>query len=210
MSVTLNNQPVRAEISIGDLGTIKTPDVLSFSVRRARSQMCATFQASIKVDADELKSSIDVLDSGVVIKAGLKGNLKTIFTGKIYSCIINPVKTDASKVMLNLSGKDVLSRLEGQKINRRVTTYRDGSNPPERIGYITSILRKNTAIRQDFPTKMYDADPQSLVGDLPPDRLIRVIDAYIESKLLDRSVPTKYPGEIKAKIVERGGVPVEG
>jgi len=203
MTVTLDKQAVRAEISIGDLFTVKTPNVVSFSVRRARSQMCATFQTSIKVDVDELDTSMDLLDKGITIKAGLKDSIKTIFTGKIYSCVVNPVKTDASKVMLNLVGKDVLSRLEGQKINRRVTTYRNGDSPPERIGYITSILRKNMPIRQKFPTKMHDSDTQAM-NVLPPDRLIKTIAAYVESEILDRSIPTKYPGEISAtKEVEK-------
>ena len=209
MSVTLDKQPVRAEISIGNLGTISTPNVVSFSVRRARNQMCATFQTSVKVDSDELRSSIDILDEGVIIKAGIKGNLKTIFTGKVSSCSMNPIRTDASKVMLNLSGKDVLSRLEGQKINRRVTTYRDGNTPPGRVGYITSILRENIPIRQNFPTKTYTSDP-AVVNDLPAERIIKTIDAYIESRGLDRNVSTKYPGEIIVTVVERGGQSVGG
>jgi len=207
MSVTLSKQPVRAEISIGDLGTIKTPNVVSFSVRRARNQMCATFQASIKVGADELKSSIDILKEGVVIKAGTKGHLRTIFTGKVSSCVINPVKTDASKVMLNLSGKDVLSRLEGQKTNRRVTTYKDGDTPPERIGYVTNILRKNTPIRQRFKVKYYSKDPK-VVHTLPDERVVKTLDAYTPE--LDRNIPGKTSGGIEYTVVERGGQPVGG
>jgi hypothetical protein len=207
MSVTLDKQSVRAEISIGDLGTIETPNVVSFSVRRARNQMCASFQASIKVNADGLKSSIDILDEGIIIKAGTKGHLRTIFTGKVSSCVINPVRTDASKVMLNLAGKDILSRLEGQKINRRITTYKDGTNPPERIGYITNILRKNTPMRQKFETKYYTKDPKA-VHTLPDERIVKTVDAYTPE--LDRNVPGKISGSIKYTIVERGGTPVGG
>jgi len=207
MAVTLNNQPVRAEISIGSLGTIKTPDVVSFSVRRARNQMCATFQASIKVDSDELSSTKEILSTEIVIKAGLRDHLKTIFTGKIYNCVINPVRTDASKIMLNLTGKDVLSRLEGQKINRRVKTYRDGSKPPERIGYITNILRKNVPIRQKFPTKAYTKDPFALYG-IPDERVVKTSDAYISG--LDRNIPKETVGGIEYSIVERGGESVGG
>jgi len=180
--VTLDNQAVRAEISIGNLGTIKTPNVVSFSVRKARNQMCATFQASIKVDSDELSSTKEILSTEIVIKAGLKNRLKTIFTGKIYNCVINPVRTDASKVILNLTGKDVLSRLEGQKINRRIKTYRDGTNPPERIGYITSILRKNVPIRQKFPTKIFSDDPVAS-NYLPDERVVKTLKAYVEQEV---------------------------
>ena len=200
MSVTLDKQPVRASILIGDLGTIETPNIVSFSVRRARNQMCATFQASIKVDVDELNSSIDILNEGVVIKAGIKGNLKTIFTGSISSCIVNPIKTDASKVMLNLSGKDVLSRLEGQKINRRVTTYRDGDNPPERMGYVTNILRKNTPIRQKFKPKYYSKDPKAVLT-LPDERVVKTLDSYAPE--LDRRLTGETSDGIQYIIVER-------
>jgi len=207
MSVTLNNQPVRAEVSIGSLGTIKTPDVVSFSVRRSRNQMCATFQASIKVDADELSSTKEILSTEIVIKAGLKSHLKTIFTGKIYSCVINPIRTDASKVMLNLAGKDVLSRLEGQKINRRITTYRDGSNPPERIGYITNILRKNVPIRQKFKTKLYSKDPKVIYG-IPAERIVETLKAYIPE--LNRNIPKDTASSITYTVEERAGTPVGG
>ena len=207
MSVTLEKQPVRAEISVGDLGTIKTPNIVSFSVRRARNQMCATFQASIKVDSDDLSSSIDILNEGVIIKAGIKKHLKTIFTGKVFSCVINPIKADASKVMLNLFGKDVLSRLEGQKINRRVTTYRDGEKPPERIGYVTSILRKNVPIRQRFETKYYQKEP-NVSHVLPDERVVKTIDAYASE--LNRNVPGETSDGIKYTIVERGGQLIGG
>jgi hypothetical protein len=207
MAVTLDNQPVRAEISIGNLGIIKTPDVVSFSVRRARNQMCATFQVSIKVDADELSSTKEILSEKIIIKAGLRGRLKTIFTGKIYNCIINPVRTDASKVMLNLVGKDVLSRLEGQKINRRIKTYRDGTTPPERIGYITGILRKNVPIRQRFPTKYYSPDPKAVLT-WPDERIVKTADAYVSE--LNRNIPGETSGGIEYIIVERGGAPTGG
>ena len=207
MVATLDHQPVRAKISIGSLGSIETPDVVSFSVRRARGQMSATFQVTVKVDADELSSSTEIISSEIVIEAGLKSSLKTIFTGKIYSCIINPIRTDASKVMLNLSGKDVLCRLEGQKTNRRLKTYRDGATPPERTGYITTILRKNIPIRQEFPTNIYTADPTGLA--MNPEKQIVHTELYQAVrnivKELNREKDTKNSGDVSAEITERGG-----
>lgn len=157
----LTKQKIRAEILFGGM-TIETPNVMSFNVRRARGQMCATFSASVKVSSSITATDIDA--SEIIIKAGSEGNLKTIFTGKIFKCTATPIRTDASKIMLNLSGKDVLHRLEGQKINRRVTTYRDGTTPPQRWGVVTSVTRENTPIKQKFKTKVASHEPVARTG----------------------------------------------
>ena len=207
MSVSLDNQPVRAEVYVGDLGTISTPYVVSFNVRKSRGQMCSTFQASLKIDIDELASTTDVINENIIIKAGLRGSLKTIFTGKVFSCVINPVRTDASKVMLNLTGKDVLCRLEGQKINRRIKTYRDGSDPPGRVGYINSVSRKNIPIRQKFKTKLFTDDPTCINTNLD-ERVIKTFKAYTDSVVdqkvreISRSI---IGSDIQSQVIERGG-----
>ena len=161
MAVTMVNQPVRATISFGGL-IVNTPNVVSFNVRRARGQMCATFTASIRVSSSYLASSRDVVNASIVIKAGFKGSERTIFTGKIFKATINPIRTDASKVMLSLSGKDVLHIMEGQKINRRIKTYRDGEKPPERWGLINSITKENTAMKASFPVKLTSRRPKAV------------------------------------------------
>ncbi|MHA1409734.1 MAG: hypothetical protein ACTSQY_05430 [Candidatus Odinarchaeia archaeon] len=159
MAVTMERQAVRATISFGDI-TVETPDVVSFNVRRARGQMCATFTASVKILSTRLSDSRDVLDAELVIKAGFKGNERTIFTGKIFKATVNPIRTDASKVMLSLSGKDVLHVMEGQKINRRVKTYRDGEKPPERWGLINNITKDNSIMRASLPPKVTSHTPK--------------------------------------------------
>lgn len=164
---TIENKAIRATISFSGL-IVHTPNVISFNVRRARGQMCATFSASIKVDSNYLSGTRDVINASIVIQAGFKGAQKTIFTGKIFKATINPIRTDASKIMLTLSGKDVLHLMEGQKINRRVKTYRDGTNPPERWGLITNITKENTTARSSFPVKLTSRRPQVVKGiDLP-------------------------------------------
>jgi hypothetical protein len=105
---TIEKQKVRAKIKFGNI-TVETPDVVSFGVNRSRNQMSATFSASVKIGYDEIGSSIEVLAETIVIEAGLKNNLNTVFTGQIEKCIVNPVRTDASKVILNLSGRDVIA-----------------------------------------------------------------------------------------------------
>jgi len=157
----LTKQKIRAEISFGGI-TVSTPDVMSFNVRRARGQMCATFSASVKVSSSFESTNLDT--SEIVIKAGMSGNLKTIFTGQIFKCTATPIKTDASKIMLNLSGKDFLCRLEGQKINRRVTTYRDGTTPPQRWGVVTAVTRENTPLKQKFKTRVASYEPVVRTG----------------------------------------------
>jgi hypothetical protein len=161
MAVTMENQPVRATISFGGL-IVNTPNVVSFSVRRARGQMCATFTASVRVSSSYLASSKDVVNASIVIKAGFKGAQKTILTGKIFKATINPIRTDASKVMLSLSGKDVLHIMEGQKINRRIKTYRDGEKPPERWGLINSITQENIGMKSSFPVKLTSRRPKAV------------------------------------------------
>ena len=115
---SITRQKIRARITFGNI-IVETPDVLSFNVRQQRGQMSATFSASVKVDHDDIRSGTEVVASTIVIEAGLLNNLNKIFTGKIYKCVINPVRTDASKVVLNLAGRDILSVLEGQKVNRK-------------------------------------------------------------------------------------------
>jgi hypothetical protein len=165
MAVTLEKQKVRAKITIGS-EVMETPDVVSFRVSRARGQMSASFSATVRVDYDLLASTTDWLAEEVVIEAGEKPLLRTIFTGVIYKVAVNPIRTDASKVMLSLSGRDKMSVMEGQKINRRVKTYRDGSTPPERWGSVTSVLKHNTPHKQKFPVKVWT--PKDLgVNELP-------------------------------------------
>jgi len=166
MVTTLDKQPIRAVIQIGKGSissiTVQTPNITSFRVTRSRGQASATFSASVKVDNDEAKNLENIADSKIEIKAGASrsftSGLNTIFTGIIYKCIVNPVRTDASKVMLNLTGKDNLSILEGQKINRRLVTSRSGDDPPQRWGIVSNIVKQHTPIRQRFPVKVYQKD----------------------------------------------------
>jgi len=188
---TIEKQKVRARIELGSI-TAETPDVVSFSVTRARNQMTANFSASIRIGYTEIDSSTALLAETIVIKAGLKNNLRTIFTGKIEKCVVNPVRVDASKVMLNISGRDVLAVLEGQKINRRLKTYRDGSSPPERWGVVSSVVKHNTPTIQKFKEKIYDKKPK-VTNRKPEFPLYITPDAFDVNK----GVPTRVFGGIE-------------
>lgn len=196
---TIEKQAVRAEVLLGSISAprlkIETPDVMSFNVKKARGQMSADFSASLKVNYDEFTSSTSLLTEYIVIRAGFKDHLKTIFTGYIYKCMINPVKTDASKVVLSLSGKDVLSILEGQKINRRLKVNREGDEPPERWGVVSSIKKHNTISKQSIPAKTYTNKKLSVL-DLITTFVIKAPDAFALENKLKKELLYKVKGTL--------------
>jgi len=178
-------QEIRAKITIGDL-VIETPDVVSFNVTRARGQISASFSASVKIGHDKVSDSIDVLDKGIIIEAGVANNLKRIFTGIVYKCTINPIRTDASKVILNLSGRDVMSVMDGQHINRRVKTYRDGKNPPERWAAVTAVVKRDIPQSMKFPVRLIDKKTKA-VDKMPFIPSYTINDEI--AKPIDRNIP---------------------
>ncbi len=180
---TIQGQKVRAKVTIGGGIVVVTPNVVSFNVRRARNQMAATFSASLKIPY----TTANDIGADIIIEAGLKGRLNKIFTGTIEKSTINPIRTDASMVMLNISGRDVLAALEGQKINRRVKTYRDGSDPPERWGVINSVIKHNTSKMEKFPVNIIDHKPKA-VQTLPVLPLDTTPPAYdVDRTILDKT-----------------------
>lgn len=196
---TLEKQPIRAEINIGDKYIVRTPNVMSFNVTRTRGQASAQFSASVKVSYADISSSSSLVNSTVIIKAGEAtsfGSLPTVFTGIVYKCIINPIRTDVSMVMLNITGQDVLSILNGQKINRRLVTRRDGSLPPQRWGIVNNITKQHTPSRQKFPDKVYSKNPMVVV-DWQGNYSVSTPDAY----KLDTNPIRKRSWEVKGGLV---------
>jgi hypothetical protein len=188
---TLTRQKVRAQVEIGGL-IVRTPDVVSFNVRRARGQMVGTFSASVKVDYNDTSG---VIGSKIVIRAGLEGSLKTIFTGRVFRSTINPVRSDASKVMLNLSGKDVMADMEGQKINRRVTTYVDGTTSPDRWGVVNSVIKQSTPVMEKFKEIIVDKKPKAAL-ELSKIPVIHTPDANRVTTDINRAVDDKNSSTI--------------
>jgi len=180
---------------------VETPNVVSFNVSRSRGQMSATFSASIKVPHDDIDN---LVNSTILIEAGTLdgGGIRPIFTGTIERIVVNPVRTDASKIMLNLSGRDVLYVLEGQKVNRRVTTYRNGDNPPERWGAVTEVLRHNTGRLERLPIKV-NSNTAKAVQNLPQNTLDQTPNLFQIKQALDGTLPKKTYGAIEiTKTVE--------
>ncbi len=110
-------EKIRARISFGSL-VFETPDVLSFSVNRARSQLAASFNCSIEVPA----TTVFPVDQEVVIEAGTVDNIRQIFTGQVRQITINPSFEDAASYVVNMSGQDKFQELEGKTFSRRQRT----------------------------------------------------------------------------------------
>lgn len=113
---TIDVVKVRAEISIGNTLRCETPYVGAFNVTKSRGQF-STFSAQLKVNSSVMDSNFS--GDNVVVKAGVYGNLNTIFTGIIKKATMTPCFDDPSYVMLNLQGTDILSYLVGKKYTRR-------------------------------------------------------------------------------------------
>ncbi len=112
MSIT--NVPIRAYIDFGSL-TIETPFILSFNVTKTRNSK-STFSASLKILSTELNS---LSSNEVTIRAGTVTDQQTIFTGFVLSTRPSICFDDPNYTILNVSGSDVLYKLEGQKYTRR-------------------------------------------------------------------------------------------
>lgn len=105
---------IRARVVFGGM-TVATPYILSFNVTKTRNSK-STFSASLKVLSSDLGS---ITDNQVVIYAGEKGREIKIFTGYILSSRPSICFDDPNYTILNISGSDILYRLEGEKYTRR-------------------------------------------------------------------------------------------
>lgn len=106
---------VRATIQVGGL-VVKTPYILSFSVRKARNQR-STFDASLKVPYTQLSGNNTGGD--VIVSAGTEANEIVIFTGILKTITLTPCWEDPGYTIMNVGGVDVLYKLENKKYTRR-------------------------------------------------------------------------------------------
>ena len=107
---------IRAKIE-GAGFSVETPYIQSFSVRKVRNDI-SSFNASIKVNRESFPDD-GSLTGEIVISAGVKDNLKKIFTGIVRKANISPCWNDPTYVILSISGEDILSELKNKKITRR-------------------------------------------------------------------------------------------
>lgn len=217
MTATVTTQKVRAKIEIGNADNsdspimeIFTPDVVSFNVSRKRGQKSATFSASVKVPYNTFLIGSPVSANTIRIYAGVKSanydqedpsyaewNLKRIFTGYIYQMVVNPIRTDASKIMLNLSGSDTFSIMDGQNITRRIAAKKMSG----RFGVVTGIISSNSSKPMRFlnkPTDTANLTPNLISKD--PSDYIKTPGAFDTS--VDRSGGLGVMSGLTAEIVE--------
>ncbi|RLB84881.1 MAG: hypothetical protein DRH15_04195 [Deltaproteobacteria bacterium] len=191
----LTRQKIRARISFGNID-VSTPNIMSFHVTRQRGQASATFSASIKIDSSGFFSSNAIIGDSIVIEAGTSGSLRTIFTGKIYKCTVNPIRTDASKIMLNLAGSDVISVMQNQHITRRVKSYKDGTRAPERWAAVTQVTHPYIEIIKKWPNRIVSPKKAAANLNYMPGMGDVVYTPTIDmsDKLVDRSVLSPSEG----------------
>lgn len=105
---------IRARIEVGNF-TIETPYILSFNVNRTRGQV-STFDARIKIAEEDVA---DMTGGPIKIYAGSNYARNLIFTGIVKKATMSPCFDDPHFVLINLSGADGLSLLQGKKYTRR-------------------------------------------------------------------------------------------
>jgi hypothetical protein len=89
--------------------------VLSFNVDKVRGQ-AGTCSMSLRVYKGQASFSSG---GDIRISAGANGAMNTIFYGFIKSITISPCRENPSFVIMNITGVDVLSKLDGKKYTRR-------------------------------------------------------------------------------------------
>jgi len=118
MALGITMVKIRATISVGNF-SVSTPYVVRFDVNKSRGQI-STFDARIKVHYDKTV----LTGSQLQIRAGSLGHEKLIFSGIVKKATITPCFDDPQYVMMDLSGADVMSLLQGKKFTRRCKASR--------------------------------------------------------------------------------------
>lgn len=111
-------EKIRARVKINDY-IIETPYVKSISVNKSRSSNIGTFSATIELPVNV---NIGTTSGQVEIYAGTKNNYlkRRIFTGVIRQVVANPCPGKPNYMLLNISGRDMMYKLENKKFSRRI------------------------------------------------------------------------------------------
>ncbi len=137
---------VRAEIYMGTQLIAKTPYVISFNVNKSRGQQSTSFNVTMELLAGTTFNSGQML----TIKAGLKGNLKSIFTGVVEKTSVHPAHAKPTYYSITIEGQGVLSKLENKTFSRRLKSDGQGmfclitsgpSNRPDRGRTLDKVIR---------------------------------------------------------------------
>lgn len=114
----IEQKKIRAKIELGIGLTVETPFILSFNVNKSRGQI-GTFSASLKVSGADVSGNL--AGGSVAISAGVNSASTPIFFGIVKRATISPCFEDPSYVIINISGSDVRTLLDGKKYTRRST-----------------------------------------------------------------------------------------
>lgn len=152
----ITQEQIRAEIWMGSMLLAKTPFVTSFSVNQSRSQVSHTFSVTF----DMIVGLSFPLGENIEIKAGTRGNLRTVFSGVLESTSASPSYGKPSYFSVTLAGRGVLSGLENKKFSRRLRSAGQGlfclitggsANRPQ--AYTSLAKRGNTGNQQTIVSK---------------------------------------------------------
>lgn len=120
--VPITLEKIRAEVWMGSMLLARTPFVQNFSVSKSRNQISNTFNVTF-----EMVAGLSFpLGENLEIRAGTKGNLKTVFTGIIETNTASPAWGKPSYFLVVLTGRGVLSNLENKKFSRRLSSTGQG------------------------------------------------------------------------------------
>ena len=192
---TIRREDIRARISIGGL-IVETPDILSFSVSKSRTNPSASFQASIEVDID---SSTLAVGETVIIEAGLKDDLIRIFTGYIENTQVNPHWEKSDRFVLGIGGRDIMGNLDGKRFSRRQRCL--GLGKMAIINGIVSKVQDKGRIRKENVVEKGDGGGRFVSGSLDLGEVPELIRT--------RSIDTANPYSLYAKSVKPANKPEE-
>ena len=161
---------IRATINIGSL-TVSTPYILSFNVNKVRGQI-STFSASIKVKHENVSGRI--VGDLIKIHAGSGSASNNVFSGIVRTANITPCRDDPLFVILNISGVDVLSRLEGKKYTRRCRSTKgvwvsieSVTRPGLKSGKLAYVPAKDNLTTSAIDVNKKDTTTKSMVRAVP-------------------------------------------
>jgi len=119
---SVTREEIRAEIWMENTLLASTPMVNNISVNKSRTQMSTTFSVTF-----EIQAGISFpMGADLVIKAGTRGNLQTIFTGLVESVTTNPSFGKPTYYLITMGGQGVLTKLKDKKFSRRLRSDGQG------------------------------------------------------------------------------------
>lgn len=169
--IPLVEEKIRAEFWMGTSLIAKTPYIVSFNVEKNRKSITDTFTIIIEI----LANVAFPLRENVSIKAGTRGNLREIFTGKIEQTRAEPAFGKPSYKRMSISGRGVLSELEGKRFSRRLRTDGQGmfclitqgpNNRPDAwysLDGTKNVGERQMILQSPSPTKMMPGENSPLI-----------------------------------------------